>query len=112
MVNAKIKGSLPKDREANGMGEEAVKAILAEPRKPVVCILVLQAEAIDQALDSGTFTPTMRITRIERVTDAEEAGDLVRRAQALSEDRTGEPSLDVEVESAYDETLSYSGSIV
>ena len=95
MTNVKLKGTLPKDAEFNGLGKQAVEAILSEPRKPQVAIVVLQATDLNKSLANAEVQPVVRIERIELVTDAEEAGNLIGRAQALSEVRTGNTPLEV-----------------
>lgn len=92
-MGVKVKATLPKDDELNGLDEQAAADILAEPRKPRVAIVVLQTEEEIKNLANGTVTPKLRIDRIELVSDPEEADQLVRRAQALSEQRTGKTAL-------------------
>lgn len=93
MTNVKLKAALPKDAEFNGLGEKAVADFLADLRRPRVAIVVLQAEEVTRSLANGTEVPKVVITRIELVEDTEEERDLIRRAQALSEVRTGNTPL-------------------
>lgn len=93
MTNVKLKATLPKDEESNGLGAAAVATFLAEPRKPQVAIVVLQRDGYDHDDATMQDVPKVRILRAEIVTDGEEASDLVKRAQALSEVRTGNTAL-------------------
>ena len=96
MTDVKLKATLPKDEELNGLaGNVIVDEFLADPRKPRVAIVVLQTEEIVDQLANGVRQPKVRVNRIELVTDAEEATDLLARAKALSEQRTGTTPLPV-----------------
>lgn len=94
MGNVKLKGSLPKDEESNGLGERAADEFVDKPRLPRVAIVVLQSESITRSLATSEQVPTVRINRIELVVDPEEAAALVKRAAELSADRTGNEPLE------------------
>ena len=95
MTNVKLKAALPKDDENNGLGAGAVEDFLADPKKPRVGIVVLQAKGEHKDYANGTRQPEVSITRIELITDADEADDLIKRAQVLSEKRTGNTPLQI-----------------
>lgn len=92
-MSVKLKASLPKDEESNGLDDGVRDELLADPRKPRVGVVVFAVEETTKSLATGQETPKLRIERIELITDAEEADLLVRRVQALSEVRTGNTPL-------------------
>ena len=115
-MSVKIKGSLPKEKAENGLGDEARDVILATPRKPVVVIAVLQTVEITQSLASLESSPVLRIDRIEQITDPSEASALIERARELSAVRTGDAPLpkpeennDVEESHPLDESIPVIG---
>ena len=75
-TNVKVKASLPKDDETNGLGESAVDEFVGNPRMPRVAIVVLQTQSITKSLATAEQVPTVAIQRIELVPDAEEAAGL------------------------------------
>lgn len=92
-MSVKLLAKLPKDEESNGLDREVAKDIMSEPHKPRVGVIVLQREGYHYSDQTAADVPEMKILRIELVTDAEEADQLVRRVQALSEVRTGNSPL-------------------
>jgi hypothetical protein len=96
MSSVKLKAVLPKDDEANGLAGDKWAETFVESNAPVVVIAVLQTDEVTEKRASHSRIPKVTILRIEPVTDAGEASELIERMQALMEARNGIASLDME----------------
>lgn len=95
MSEIKIAAALPKG-EADGLGT-IVRAAITEPETVHTIILLVDTKKTTTDIDTGDVVPTLRIRRAEAVTgsDIRDANRLIRRAV---EKRTGQATLDIEVE--------------
>lgn len=93
----KLRSTLPKDRDSNGMAairEELVRS----PMTQHVVLVVLDCHRIIDDIDDLVRTPVARIVRIEPETDPDRAAELLARMRELSEARNPQtkPLLDVD----------------
>ena len=91
-MSVKLKASLPKDQETNGLDGSA-DMFLKYPAQARVVILVVQQQGYHHSNETGEDVPELKILGAEPVWDAYEADTLVMRAQALSAERTGHATL-------------------
>jgi hypothetical protein len=91
-MSVKLKATLPKDKENNGLDGSA-DVFLKNPDLPRVVLLVVQQQGYHHSNETGEDVPELRVLRAEPVWDAYEADLLVLRAQALSAERTGHATL-------------------
>jgi hypothetical protein len=91
----KIKTTLPKDRELNGLAGIR-EQLLKSPFDQHVAIVVLDCSRIIDEVDDLIRIPVARIIRIEPETDPDRAAQLLARARELSEERVPQqkPMLD------------------
>jgi hypothetical protein len=84
--STKIKTTLPKDRELNGLA--AIREqLLRSPHDQHVAIVVLDCSRIIEEVDDCMSVPVARIIRIEPESDPDRAAQLLARARELSEER-------------------------
>lgn len=95
MSDVKLKAALPKDDEANGLAGSKWADEFDSTDKPVLALVVLQTEEVTEKRASHSRIPKIAITRIEPITDAEEAAELLERMQVLAEKRNGVTRLDI-----------------
>jgi hypothetical protein len=95
LSETKLKGTLPKDDEANGLhGTEWANRIWDEQNEHVAIITFTGANKnIDRS--SGKATVVAQITRIEPVADQAEAEVLLNKLFDLAAERTGQTQLDL-----------------
>lgn len=85
----KLKATLPKDRDTNGLS--GIRAeLLRSPMTQHVAIVVLDCSRIVEDVDDLIRTPVARIVRIEPETDPDKAAELLARARELSDARNTE----------------------
>lgn len=88
--STKMKATLPKDRDFNGM--HAVRErLLKDPMAEHVAIVVLDCVRITDDIDDLVRTPTVRIKRIEPITDPDRAAALLAEAVEIAEARIAKP---------------------
>lgn len=88
--SVKIKASLPKDRDLNGVAAIREK-LLKSPMTEHVAIVVLDCARITEDVEDMIRTPTARIMRIEPETDPDRAAELLARARELADERNPKP---------------------
>ena len=95
-MSVSISGKLP-GGDGNGL-EEVVSDLIRDPRKPHVCICILDSRKVTTDADTGETVPTARIRRIEVIKNPEDmkvAENLMRRAL---DKRTGREALPYDLE--------------
>lgn len=86
----KLKATLPRERDANGMA--AIREqLLKSPMTQHVAIVVLDCHRIVEDVDDLIRVPIARILRIEPETDPDRAAELLTRARELAEERNPQP---------------------
>ncbi len=96
MSDTKLKGTLPKDDEANGLaGSDWANRLLDDPQKQHVAIITFVTAKKDTDYANGKVTAIAQITRIEPVADDAEAEVLLNKLLDLAQSRTGQTQLDI-----------------
>lgn len=87
---AKMKATLPKDRDENGLA--AIRdQLLKAPMTQHVALVVLDTARIIDDIDDMMRTPVVRIVRIEPETDPDRAAELLARIRDLADARNPKP---------------------
>jgi hypothetical protein len=90
MAETKLKGSLPKDDEANGLGgPKWATRLVGDPELEHVAIVTYKTADIKITPSAGLQTPTVQLTRIEPVEDEAEAEVLRQKLAGFADVRLG-----------------------
>ncbi len=104
-MSAKFSGRLPKG-DANGLAPIG-RELLDEPKKVQVVVALIDCSKITDDVDNGDRIPTIRVRRIEAITDPDDLRRLRMLMEREYERRTGKTMLPFELEedvrSAFDE---------
>ncbi len=95
-MSASLSGSLPKG-EANGLSGLA-RQLISEPEVVHVAVVLFDVSKVTTKVDDGDVVPTIRIRRIEAVTDPEDRKRLRMCLMREYERRTGKTTLPFELE--------------
>jgi len=96
-MTAKLSGVLPSG-DANGV-HAIVPAMIDDPGRVHVLVVLADCVSVRHNIDDGSRVPTVRIRRIEAVTDPGDRDQLQRLLMREFERRTGQPVLPFELES-------------
>jgi hypothetical protein len=94
--SAALAGNLP-DGPANGLSAIAAD-LIDHPHTVRVVVALVDTAKITEKVDDGTKVPTVRVRRIEAITDAEDAALLRRLLLREFERRTGQAVLPLDLE--------------
>ncbi len=90
MAETKLKGSLPKDNEANGLhGGTWATRLVGDPELEHVAIVTFKTADIKITPSAGLQTPTVQLTRVEPVEDEAEAEVLRQKLAGIADVRLG-----------------------
>jgi hypothetical protein len=95
-MTAKLSGRLPQG-DANGLGA-IIRNLIAEPEAVHVLVVLADAVKVTRLVESGDTVPTMRIRRVEAITDAGDRASLQRLMMREFERRTGQLVLPLDLE--------------
>lgn len=93
---ASLSGALP-DGPSNGLAAIAAD-LVTNPTKVHVVVALVDVIRITEKVDDGTRVPTVRIRRVEVITDAGDAKQMRNLLQRECERRTGSTVLPFELE--------------
>ena len=94
MAETKLKGSLPKDEEANGLGgPKWATRLVGDPEVEYVAIVTYKTADIKITPSAGLQIPTVSLTRIEPVEDEAEAEVLRQKLAGFADVRLGRVEL-------------------
>jgi hypothetical protein len=105
-VTASLSGRLPTG-EANGLGP-IVAQLVDDPGAVHVLVALVDAVKVTQLVESGDVVPTLRIRRIEAITDPADRKSMQRLLMREYERRTGQPVLPLALEE--DVTAAFAGT--
>jgi hypothetical protein len=94
---ASLSGALP-DGDGNGLAAIAAQ-LIEEPRRVRVILALVDTVKITSKVDDGSRTATVRIRRIEAITDSADMAHLRRILEREFERRTGQTMLPFDLES-------------
>lgn len=90
MAETKLKGSLPKDDEDNGLhGAKWATRLVGAPEQEYVAIVTFKTADIRITPSAGLQTPTVSVTRFEPVEDEAEAEVLRQKLAGFADVRLG-----------------------
>lgn len=90
MAETKLKGSLPKDDEANGLhGGTWANRLVGDPEVEYVALVTFKTADIRITPSAGLQTPTVSVTRFEPVEDEAEAEVLRQKLAGFADKRLG-----------------------
>lgn len=92
-----LTSTLPKAEEANGL-PSIENELIADPNGLFVAVVVLDVKKITTDVDSSEASPTVRVRRIEPISEAEDRTRLGRLATRAFERRTGQTVLPLDLE--------------
>lgn len=95
-MSASLSGSLPKG-EANGLAG-LVAQLIAEPEVVHVAVILFDVSKVTTKVDDGDVVPTIRIRRVEAITDGQDRKRLRMLLMREFERRTGKTTLPFELE--------------
>lgn len=93
---AYLSGRLP-DGDANGL-YALVPDLVADPAAVRVVVALVDCVKVTQLVDAGGTVPTLRIRRVEAISDAGDRADLERLLAREFERRTGQLVLPLDLE--------------
>jgi hypothetical protein len=106
-MSASLSGRLP-DGEANGLGP-IIAQLIADPGAVHVLVVLVDAVKVTRLVESGDTVPTMRIRRVEAITDPTDRRSLRRLLMREYERRTGQLVLPLDLEqdviAAFDDVM-------
>lgn len=97
-MTIKLGTKLPRNEDRNGL-HVLLRALLHDPYRPHLAIVVLEPSKIVRDLDADDISPTVVIRAIEPITGTEDIGRLRSMLQRAHEERTGELELPADWES-------------
>lgn len=95
-MSASLSGSLPKG-EANGLAS-LIGQLVDEPEVVHVAVILFDVSKVTTKVDDGDVVPTVRIRRIEAISDGEDRRRLRMLLMREFERRTGKTTLPFELE--------------
>lgn len=95
-ASAFLSGRLPSG-EANGLAA-IVRALVDDPGAVHVLVVLADCVKVTQLVESGATVPTVRIRRVEAISDPDDMAALRRLLMREYERRTGQPTLPLELE--------------
>lgn len=104
-MGMKLAGLLPGNNEVNGLADIAT-SVTENTETMITAVVVLSVAKVTTDVDTGEVTPTLRIKRIEPVSDGEDKTRLGTIASRAYERRTGKTVLPLELEDELREAFS------
>lgn len=102
---ASLSGRLPAG-EANGLAA-IVRQLVDDPGDIHVLVVLADCVKVTKLVESGDTVPTLRVRRIEAISDGDDRAQLRRLLMREYERRTGQPTLPLDLENdvraAFDE---------
>lgn len=102
---ALLSGRLP-DGDANGLVAIAHQLVQA-PTDIRVVVALIDTVKITEKIDDGSHTATVRVRRIEVISDAEDRQQMRRLLMREFERRTGQPGLPLQLENDIREAFGH-----
>ena len=100
-----LSGRLPSG-EANGLAA-IVRQLVDDPADVHVLVVLADCVKVTRLVESGDTVPTVRIRRVEAISDGEDRAQMRRLLMREYERRTGQPTLPLDLENdvraAFDE---------
>ncbi len=95
-TSAFLSGRLPSG-DANGLAA-IVRALIDDPSRVHVIVALVDCVKVTQLVESGATVPTVRMRRLEAISDPADMASLRRLLMREFERRTGQPVLPLELE--------------